>query len=66
MPIDMQENARQLGIALLVIFLWVGAWGFTEVFLEKHVATRLGRGRAYMLLFVIAFISILFTGLGVL
>jgi hypothetical protein len=56
----LDDNAHQLGIDLLFIFLWIGAWGSVEMIIEYFLPMKKYQFMAYTSLFIIAFISFLF------
>jgi CHASE2 domain-containing sensor protein len=58
--VAVSQNASNLGIDMLFILLWIGAWGTIETIIEWSLPTEKRRFMAYVLLFIIAFIAFLF------
>lgn len=57
---NLTVNAENLGIDLLFILLWIGAWGTIETLIEWSMPHEKYRFMIYVSLFIIAFITFLF------
>lgn len=58
--VAVSQNASNLGIDMLFILLWIGAWGTIETIIEWSLPQERYRFMAYICLFLIAFVAFLF------
>ena len=64
MNVDFSKNAKDIGVNLLFVLLWVGAFGIVDVGIEWMTLNEKYKFLTYLTIFLLAFILFLFIDSG--